>query len=117
MPLAGSARAPVCGSRIDVSLELSDDGAISRTGQQVQACAIGQASAALFAQGCLAMPASSIAQAEREITLWLDGSGDLPGWPGFAVLEPARGYPARHGAILLPWKAALDALSKGATGR
>ena len=32
--------------------------------------------------------------------------------PYFTVLAPARAYPGRHGAMLLPWKAALDALSK-----
>jgi hypothetical protein len=37
----------------------------------------------------------------------------LPDWPDIQQIEPARDYPGRHGAIALPWKAALDALSNG----
>ena len=33
-----------------------------------------------------------------------------PGWPGLDALAAARAYPARHGAILLAWRAALEAL-------
>jgi len=34
--------------------------------------------------------------------------------PGLAVLAPAREHAGRHGALLLPWKAACMALSSGA---
>ena len=32
-------------------------------------------------------------------------------WPDLDLVAPAVAYPARHGAMLLPWKAALAALS------
>jgi hypothetical protein len=35
----------------------------------------------------------------------------LPDWPGVEAIAAARDYPARHGAIMLPWTAARDALS------
>jgi len=44
---------------------------------------------------------------------WLGGAGQMPDWPGLAAIAAARDYPARHGAILLPWRAALDALPPG----
>ncbi|QYU66279.1 hypothetical protein J4558_14920 [Leptolyngbya sp. 15MV] len=53
-----------------------------------------------------------MARAEAGIALWLSGAGPRPDWPGLELLEPARAYPARHAAILLPWKAALAALNK-----
>jgi hypothetical protein len=43
---------------------------------------------------------------------WVAGEGALPGWPDLKVIAPARDFPGRHGAMLLPWKAALAALSK-----
>ena len=36
----------------------------------------------------------------------------MPDWPDLEMLAPALPYPGRHGAILLPWRAAADALSK-----
>jgi hypothetical protein len=45
------------------------------------------------------------------LTAWLAGSAGLPEWPGIEAIVPARDYPARHGAIMLPWTAACDALS------
>ena len=35
-------------------------------------------------------------------------------WPGFDLLAAARDYPARHGAILLPFDAAVAALGEQA---
>jgi len=35
----------------------------------------------------------------------------LPDWPGLDAIEAARAFPGRHGAMLLPWQAALAALS------
>ena len=71
----------------------------------------GQAAAALFAQNAEGSSAASLVSARVSIAAWLRDGGSEP-WPGLAVLEPARAYPARHGAILLPWEAALAALSK-----
>jgi hypothetical protein len=51
------------------------------------------------------------------LTEWLAGAGDLPGWPGLAAIAPARAFPARHGAIMLPWTAARDALSTAGADR
>jgi hypothetical protein len=48
---------------------------------------------------------------------WLAGEGDLPAWSGIGALAPARDHPGRHGALLLPWKAACEALSQAAPAR
>lgn len=110
LPLRGSARSQVCGSTIALGLETGADGRIEQLGLKVQACAIGQAAAAIFAGSARGQARKDIAEALSEIDLWLSGQGTLPRWPGFAAIERARDYPARHGAILLAWRAALDAL-------
>jgi len=46
------------------------------------------------------------------IGAWLDGKSAMPEWPDLGILQPAVVYPGRHGAILLPWRAAVDALGK-----
>lgn len=114
LPLVGSARAPVCGSTIAIGLALDGDGRIDRVGMKVQACAIGQAAAALFAKGAAQFGAPDIAGALAGLESWLGDDAPLPDWPGLEVIAAARAYPARHGAILLPWKAAIAALSQAA---
>jgi NifU-like protein involved in Fe-S cluster formation len=107
LPLAGVARSKSCGSTLALRMALGDDRRIAKLGLRVQACAVGQASAALFAE-------AAIGRAQEEMRAWLTGDGPLPHWPGIELLEPARAYPARHGAMLLPWDAALAALSSAA---
>jgi NifU-like protein involved in Fe-S cluster formation len=119
LPLRAEARSRSCGSVIALGLALDDGGtSIDRVGMQVSACAIGQASAALLAGHARgAQPGQVIAVAEA-LAAWLAGKGDLPAdWPGLAALAPALAHPGRHGALLLPWTAAREALSSGAGAR
>lgn len=111
LSLHGQARAPLCGSRIELALSCDEAGRITRLGLRAQACAIGQAAAALLAQAVIGQTRTEVESALAEIELWLiDPEAALPAWPGFDAIVAARAYPARHGAILLPWKAALAAL-------
>lgn len=113
-PRRGEARSRVCGSRVTLSIETDERGRISALGSRVSACAIGQAAAALFLRGAMDRDAVGISAALAKLERWLDGDDAEPDWPGIAVLASARPYPARHQAILLPWKAALAALSNRA---
>ncbi len=110
MPFQGRARSPSCGSALSLSLALDKGGLIVAIGVAAQACAVGQASAALFAQAATGRSRDQIAAACTAIELWQLGSGTLPDWPGLGTLAAARDYPARHGAMLLAWRASLDAL-------
>lgn len=108
-----SARSRTCGSSVTIGLQLDDHGRINRLGLAVTACAVGQASAATFARAAGGRNGAEIAAALKEIEVWLArADAPLPHWPGFAALAPARSYSGRHGALLLPWKAAADALCK-----
>lgn len=110
-----SRRAPLCGSAIILDLDTDDNGRIARVGLHVEACALGQASAALLARHGSGRSLADLRRARRRIADWFAGSGeDMPDWPGFDLLAPARDYPARHGAILLPFDAAIAALEEQA---
>ena len=111
LPLRGEARSRSCGSRIELALAIDREGRITALGLRPHACAVGQAAAALFAQSALGRTAAELAESCVALTDWLAGDGDVPDWPGIAVLEPARAFPARHAAIMLAWEAALVALA------
>ena len=70
--------------------------------------------AALLAQGAIGAEPARIAATATDLSAWLAGEGDLPPWPGLEPLAPALAHPGRHGALLLPWKAAVEALSQAA---
>lgn len=108
------ARSRSCGSTLTLGLAFDAEGRIERVGIRSQACAIGQASAAIFAQAAVGRSAEEIAASAQAVTRWLAGEGALPDWPGLATIAAARDYPGRHGALLLPWNAALQLLSYNA---
>jgi len=111
-PLAGEARSPTCGSTVSLGCALDRDGGIERIGLRASACAVGQAAAALFVRSAAGRTRAEIEAARSAIVAWLSNDGSLPDWPGFAVLDPVRAFPARHGAVPLAWTAALAALPK-----
>lgn len=110
LALAGHARSKSCGSTLALGLATDPGGRIMRVGLRARACAIGQAAAAVFAGGVEGKAAADVLAARDAIALWLGGEGPLPDWPGLEAIAAARAYPARHGAILLAWNAASEAL-------
>lgn len=115
LPFMGEARSRTCGSVLKLGLEFGPDGRVTRIGLQATACAIGQAAAALFAKGATGHDGAGLARHGQALEHWLAGTGPRPDWPGIGMLDHARHYPARHGAILLSWKAAQAALGKADT--
>lgn len=110
LPLHGAARSPACGSTLHLALALDGAGRIARIGLRAQACAIGQAAAAILARAAPGRDRAALAATLAELERWLAGDGAMPDWPGLAAIAAARDFPGRHGAMLLPWRAALDAL-------
>jgi NifU-like protein involved in Fe-S cluster formation len=106
---------PVCGSRVVVDVVTDGHGRIAALGQEVMACALGQASAALMGAHAIGRPAAELEAARAALAAWLSGARDDPGdWPGLEALAPARRYPARHAAILLAFAAAAEAAALAA---
>lgn len=111
LALRGEAFSRICGSRVAIGLCQGANGDIARIGARVSACAIGQAAAALFLRSAAGRSEAEIARELAAIEGWLGGEDERPAWPGVGQLAAARRHTARHPAILLPWKAALAALS------
>ena len=113
-PAKGHARSRSCGSVIDLS---SSGGSLEDLGLRVSACAVGQSSAAIFARESSGMDAAAVAAMVENLGEWLQGQAPSSILPRLELLEPARPHLGRHEAILLPWRAALDALSKTEAAR
>lgn len=102
-------RSPTCGSRVAMRVTLDDPGRVETIVQAVEACAFGQAAAALVGANAIGMGAGEASAALAAVERWLGGAEGEP-WPGLAVLEPARARRGRHGAILLPFRALVAAI-------
>jgi NifU-like protein involved in Fe-S cluster formation len=110
-------RSPVCGSRVTVDVTMGPDGRIAELGMLVRACALGQASAALFAKAAVGRSGEELATASDALTRWLAGAGEMPAWPGLGVLAPALAYHARHPSIRLAFEAGAAAADAALTAR
>jgi NifU-like protein involved in Fe-S cluster formation len=107
---SASERSPTCGSTIATQVQVKD-GRVEAISQTVQACAFGQASAALVAQQASGRNLADVSLALEQLNAWLGGERKaVPDWPGFHALAPARSRTGRHGAILLPLRALAAAL-------
>lgn len=110
---AAEARSPLCGSRIQAEIETSDDGTIKALALRANACALGQASAAILRANAVGESFASIADIREGIADALSGKSEMPDhWSGLKLLSPAKDYPSRHAAILLPYDALLAAAAK-----
>ena len=104
-------RSPTCGSSISIAVQLDSDGRVEAISQRVQACAFGQASAALLEQHAPGRAHEEVAAAMLVLSRWLaEEQDEAADWPGIDALAPARSRKSRHGAILLPFRALLAAI-------
>ncbi|MBO9477699.1 iron-sulfur cluster assembly scaffold protein [Shimia sp. R11_0] len=102
-------RSPLCGSTVTVDIALKD-GVIAQFGQDVKACALGQAAASVVGANAIGRSKEEICAARDALKAMLKEDGPTPPAPfeGLEVLRPARDYKNRHASILL----ALDALAE-----
>lgn len=105
-------RSPQCGSTITVDLVV-EDGRVTAFGQDVKACALGQASASLTGAQIVGRTADEVAQARDALRGMLANDGPPPAHPfeGFEVLSPAGEFRNRHASIMLCLDACSEALA------
>ncbi len=119
MPRAGRLAAPdassekvskLCGSRVLVDLRLQD-GQVVDFAQEVKACALGQASAAVLGANVIGARVDEIESARDQLRAMLKAGGPAPEgrFVDLRALEPVKDYPARHASTLLAFEAAAEA--------
>lgn len=106
-------RSPLCGSTVTVDVDV-ENGRVSAFGQDVKACALGQAAAAVTGGAVIGRTLPELQRARDELRTMLKNGGKVPAAPfdGFEVLEPARDYKNRHASILLSIEATCEAVEK-----
>ncbi|MCW1932788.1 iron-sulfur cluster assembly scaffold protein [Pararhodobacter zhoushanensis] len=103
-------RSPLCGSTVTVDLDVTD-GRVSRFAQEVKACALGQASAAVLGAAVIGRSAEELETAACDLEAMLKSDGPVPKAPfdGYETLLPARDFKNRHASILLAVQATAEA--------
>ena len=106
-------RSPLCGSTVTVDVSLRD-GRIAEFGQDVKACALGQAAASVLGGVAVGLSLAEVETARDQLRAMLTENGPVPDAPfdGYAVLEPARDFRNRHASILLAIEATAEAMAK-----
>lgn len=106
-------RSPLCGSAVTVDVTLRD-GRIAEFGQDVKACALGQASASVLGRVAIGRTLSEIETARDQLRAMLTENGPVPDAPfdEYHVLEPARDFRNRHASIMLALEATAEAMAK-----
>jgi NifU-like protein involved in Fe-S cluster formation len=103
-------RSPLCGSTVTVDLDM-ENGRVTRFAQDVKACALGQASAAVLGAAILGCSQADLDKAARQLDAMLKTEGPVPDAPfdGYEALLPARDFKNRHASIMLAVQAAAEA--------
>ena len=122
LPHAGRLPAPdgssekvskLCGSRVIVDVAVEDD-RVSGFAQDVKACALGQASAAILGAHVIGATLSEIELARDAFRAMLKEGAPAPEgrFSDLAMLAPVKDYPARHASTMLAFEAAAEAVRR-----
>ena len=104
-------RSPLCGSTVTADVVVHN-GRITDFAQDVKACALGQASAAVLGEVVIGRSLPELQEARDSLRAMLKDGGPVPDAPfqAYEVLLPARDYKNRHASILLALEAVCEAM-------
>ena len=103
----------LCGSKVTVDVNMKD-GVVSEFGQDVKACALGQASSSIMARHVIGATGNELRTLREQMYRMLKENGDPPigKWSDLEALLPVRDYKARHASTLLTFDAVVDAVNQ-----
>jgi NifU-like protein involved in Fe-S cluster formation len=106
-------RSPLCGSAVTMDVRVQD-GRLVDLGQDVKACALGQAAAAVAGAAAVGATLEQITKGRDQLRAMLKEQGPVPDAPfdGFEVLTPAVAYKNRHASIMLSMEAIVEAMEQ-----
>jgi len=105
-------RSPLCGSTVTVDV-VTDVGQIVDFAQEVRACALGQAAAAVLGRSVIGRRREEVEAARDALQAMLSTGAPAPQgyFAELEVLIPAREFRNRHASIMLAFEATCDALA------
>jgi NifU-like protein involved in Fe-S cluster formation len=103
----------LCGSRVVVDVAVEAD-RVTDFAQDVKACALGQASAAILGAHVLGASLADIEVARDAFRAMLKEGAPAPEgrFADLEMLAPVKDYPARHASTLLAFEAAAEAVRR-----
>ena len=103
----------LCGSKVTVDLAMKD-GVVSDFGQEVKACALGQASSSIMARHVVGSTGEELRSVRDQMYRMLKEEGPAPtgNWADLQALLPVRDFKARHASTLLTFDAVVDAVNQ-----
>ena len=107
------AHSRLCGSRVTVDLKMKD-GVVIDFGQEVKACALGQASSSVMGRHIVGATAGELRELKARMYAMLKDNGPPPQgkWADYEAFIPVRDFKARHASTLLTFDAVTDAISQ-----
>jgi len=104
-----SKKSRICGSKIIIDVMLKD-GVITEYGQDVKACALGQASAAIVAEHAVGLDRDSFIPIADAFEVMISDGTPLPdgAWDKLVLLASVKEHPSRKGSVMLPFEALRD---------
>lgn len=110
---SASKSSKLCGSKIEVCLNV-EDGKISKYGQTVEACLLGQAAASVMAQNAIGLTKEEVVSIRGDMLAMLKEDGPAPNgiWADLEVLYPVKDYKPRHTSMMLVFEATIAALDE-----
>lgn len=101
----------LCGSRVTVDVKVEGD-RVADFAQDVKACALGQASAAVLGAHVIGASLAELESTRDAFRAMLKADGPAPEgrFAELALLAPVKDYPARHTSTLLAFEAAAEAV-------
>lgn len=112
------AHSRLCGSTVTIDLSMEGD-VVSAFGQDVKACALGQASSSVMGAHVVGSTSTELRALREQVRAMLKETGPAPTgkWSDLEVLLPVRDYKARHASTLLVFDAVVDAIGQIETAR
>ncbi len=110
---SATAHSRLCGSTVTVDLAMAGD-VVTDFAQEVQACALGQASSSIMARNVVGSTAGELREMRDTLRRMLKENGAPPAgkWEDLRVLEPVRDFKARHASTMLTFDAVVDAIAQ-----
>ena len=107
------AHSKLCGSKVTIDLNMKD-GVVTDFGQDVKACALGQASSSVMGRHVVGSTAPELRLLREQMYKMLKEQGTPPTgkWAELEALLPVRDYKARHASTLLTFDAVVDAMNQ-----
>ncbi|GHA82857.1 iron-sulfur cluster assembly scaffold protein [Algimonas arctica] len=111
----GTARkvSKLCGSWVEIDVKM-EGARVQDAALRVQACALGQASAAILKEQLIGASLDDLVAARDGLRVMLKENGAPPTgrFSRLAILEGVRAYPARHQSTMLAFVAAVEAVER-----